>query len=508
MAKNHSVWTIRASAVLALSVTFGLVGCAVGPDYQRPTMVLPDTFKEAGAWTTASPSVIDSDQHWWEVYDDTQLNALVTEANAANQNIQQAQAQYRQARAAADAARAAFWPTVSAGVSAGRARGQSGGKVGVANSYTATLDAAWEPDIWGGVRRSVEASDAATQASAAELAAARLSIQASVAQDYLQLRAIDREKDLYARTLTAFEHTLRVTQSQYDAGVALRSDVALAEAQLKTAQAQAIDLDGSRAQLEHAIAILLGKAPAQFTLAAVPASQPWHRVIPQVPTGMPSELLQRRPDIAAAERQAAQANAKIGVARAAYFPSLLLSAGGGFSAASFAKWFNAPAQIWSLGAAVAQTLFDGGLRRANDAQAVAGFDVSAAQYKQTVLGAFQEVEDNLSTLRVLDQESVAQEQAVAASRMNEEMSLHQYEAGTTTFLTVATAQALTLTNERTLVQLRGRQLVASVGLIKAVGGGWSVAELNDAAASEASKSSSSAGPKAVSARTPTLSASE
>lgn len=464
------------AAGLAAAVALG--GCAAGPDYQRPQMALPAGYKEAGPWKPATPLPIDSNLRWWEAFGDTTLNSLIDQANAANQTIQQAQAQYRQAQAAADAARAGFWPTVGINASGQRARAKSNGAIAVSNSYAAALDVSWEPDLWGAVRRQVEASDASTQASQASLAAARLSIQATLAQDYLQLRAVDREKDLYARTLDAYARTLKLTQSQYDAGVALRSDVAQAQAQLKTAQAQSIDLEASRAQLEHAIAILTGRAPAQFDLPALPANQPWMIKLPPVPTGLPSDLLERRPDIAAAERNVASANAGIGVARAAYFPSLVLSASGGFGAASFAQWFNAPGRVWSLGALLAETLFDGGLRKARDAQAVAVFDASAAQYKQTVLAAFQEVEDNLSTLRVLDDEARAQDDAVTASRLSEQLALAQYRVGTTTFLTVAVAQALTLSNERAAVQLRGRQWVASVALVKAVGGGWSDHALN------------------------------
>ncbi|WMD23258.1 efflux transporter outer membrane subunit [Achromobacter seleniivolatilans] len=476
MNPGHRIGPRWAAAGLAASMA--LAGCAVGPDYTRPAMDLPGAYKEAGPWKPAQPGAIDSNMRWWETYGDPTLNSLIVAANAANQNIQQAQAQYRQARAAADAARAGFWPSVGANASAGRARAKSNGVTGVSNSYSAAIDVSWEPDLWGAVRRQVEASDASTQASEASLAAARLSIQAALAQDYLQLRAVDREKDLYARTLEAYARTLKLTRSQYDAGVALRSDVAQAEAQFKTAQAQSIDLDASRNQLEHAIAILTGRAPAQFSLAPFPASQPWMFQVPPVPTGLPSDLLERRPDIAAAERNVASANADIGVARAAYFPSLVLSASGGFGAASFAQWFNAPGRVWSLGALLAGTIFDGGLRHARDAQAVAAFDASAAQYKQTVLGAFQEVEDNLSTLRVLDDEARAQDEAVTASRLSEQLALAQYRAGTATFLTVAVAQALTLSNERTAVQLRGRQMVASVALVKAVGGGWNAGALD------------------------------
>jgi NodT family efflux transporter outer membrane factor (OMF) lipoprotein len=461
----------------ALSALALLSGCAVGPDYVRPKMDVPTAYKEAGPWKTAQPGQIDNDRDWWRIYGDDTLNSLMAQANAANQTIAQAAAQYRQARALTDEARAGFWPQVTGGVSAGRSRTNSNGsKLG--NTYAASLDASWEPDLWGAVRRSVEASDASAQSSAAQLAAARLSVQATLAQDYLQLRVTDELKALFARTLAAFERSLKLTQSQYNAGVALRSDVALAEAQLRTAQAQAIDLDTQRNQLEHAIAILTGRSPAEFSLAAAPES--WQGRVPEIPTGVPSQLLERRPDIASAERLAAAANAQIGVERAAYYPNLILSSGLGFSsgAAGLAQWFNTPSRVWSLGAALAETIFDGGLRGARVEEARAGYDAAVAQYKQTVLGGFQEVEDNLSNLRVLANESVAQDQAVAASRLSERLALAQYRAGTTTYLTVVTAQALTLSNERTAADLMGRRLLSSVALIKATGGGWTATQLD------------------------------
>jgi NodT family efflux transporter outer membrane factor (OMF) lipoprotein len=471
-------------ALIGAAVAATLAGCAVGPDYARPQLpTMPTAYKEAGPWKTAEPGRIDSNQNWWEAYGDQTLDGLIAQANEANQTIQQAAAQYRQARAAADAARSAFWPTAGLGLGAGRARTQTNSGVPeLGNTYSATLDVSWEPDLWGSVRRTVEASEANTQASAAQLAAARLSIQADLAQDYMQLRVTDLQKALYARTLEAYTRALKLTQSQYSAGVALRSDVALAEAQLKTAQAQAIDLDDQRNQLEHAIAILMGKSPAEFSLPPTPDS--WRDPVPQIPTGVPSQLLERRPDIANAERLAAAANANIGVAQAAYFPQLLLSAGGGFSSttAGLAQWFNTPSRIWSLGASLAETVFDGGLRAAQTAEARAAYDAAAAQYKQTVLGGFQEVEDNLSTLRVLAGETTAQDQAVTASRLAEQLSLSQYRAGTVTYLTVVTSQALALSNERTAVQLLGRQLVASVALIKAVGGGWDASQLDTSTA--------------------------
>ena len=460
------------------ALTLALAGCAVGPDYARPQMDLPQSYKETGPWQPAVPGQIDGNHHWWEVYGDSQLNELITQANDANQNIKQAEAQYRQAEATARVARAGFWPTAGISAGAGRAQTNTNG-LNLGDSYSVGVNASWEPDLWGQIRRTAEAGDANSQASAASLAAARLSIQATLAQDYLQLRVTDLQKDLYVSTVAAYTRSLQLTQHQYQAGVALRADVALAETQLLSAQAQLIDLDATRNQLEHAIAILLGKAPSAFALPA--RSGALQAQLPYIPTGLPSDLLQRRPDIANAERLAAAANANIGVARSAYFPALTLSADGGYSSASFANLFNTPGRIWSLGAALAQTLFDGGLRSARSDQAVAAFDASVAQYKQTVLGGFQEVEDNLSTLRVLDQESQVQERAVSAAQLSERLALSQYQAGTATYLNVVTAQAAALSNQRTAVQLLGRQLVASVALIKATGGGWHADEIEQPA---------------------------
>lgn len=453
-------------AVTAVTAAL-LVGCAAGPDYVRPQVAAPSAYKETGPWKIAQPQAI-SGHPWWSLYGDSTLDALIVQANQANQNIAQAEAQVRQARAVADAARAGLFPTVGAAAGVSRALTNSNG-IKLGNTVNVGLQAGWEPDLWGGVRRSVEAGDLGSQASADDLAAARLSVQATLAQDYFQVRATDRQAELYVRTVDAYRKALALTQHQYAAGVALRSDVALAQTQLETAEAQRIDLQVQRAQLEHAIAILLGKAPASFSLSA--ADAPVAR-LPVIPSGLPSELLERRPDIAGAERRAAQANANIGVARAAYFPSLVLSASGGFSAASVGTLFDAPSRVWSLGAALAGTLFDGGLRRAHDVQAVASYDAAVAQYRQTVLAGFQEVEDNLAAVRVLDEESVVQDRAVQSAQLSERLALSQYRAGTATYLGVVTAQALSLANQRTAVQLLGRQLIASVALIKATGGGW------------------------------------
>jgi NodT family efflux transporter outer membrane factor (OMF) lipoprotein len=476
----------RALAPIALAAVL-LTGCAVGPDYVRPQMDVPAAYKETGPWKTATPQVIDASHPWWEAYGDSTLSALVVQANAANQNIRQAEAQYREAQAIAAAAHAGFFPTVGINAGATRAQSNSTGAVKLATTDTLGLAASWEPDLWGAVRRSVEAGNASAQASADDLAGARLSIQTTLAQDYLQIRVIDLQRDLYASTTAAYAKALELTQHQYAAGTVLRSDVALAESQLKTAEAQAVDLEAQRSQLEHAVAVLTGQAPASFslpplassaqtTVASLSSTDALHVQLPVTPAGLPSELLERRPDIAGAERRVQAANANIGVAKAAYFPQIVLSASGGFSAGNLASLFNTPSRVWSLGAALAQTVFDGGLRQAHSDQAVATYDASVALYKQTVLGGFQQVEDNLAILRVLDRESALQAQAVQASQLAERLALSQYRAGTATYLSVVTAQQLSLTNQRTAAQVLGRQLAASVSLIAATGGGWTAAE--------------------------------
>jgi NodT family efflux transporter outer membrane factor (OMF) lipoprotein len=471
VAANGVIRALAAPVAAAL-----LVACVAGPDYVRPTLAVPAAYKESGPWKTAEPKPADSREPWWESYRDPTLSALMGDAERANQNIRQAEAQYRQARAIADAARAGLWPSVSVDAGIQRARSNSSGLKGVASTDSLALSASWEPDLWGSVRRSIEAGEAGAQASADDLAAAHLSVQAALAQDYLQLRITDEQRLLFASTIEAYARALKLTQAQHAAGVALLSDVAFAETQLENAQAQAVDLEAQRTQLEHAIAILTGRAPADFSLPPATADRPSDLQLPRAPPGLPSQLLERRPDIAAAERRAAQANANIGVARAAYFPSLQLSASGGFSAAGLGSLFNTPSRVWSLGAALAQTLLDGGLRRARDAQAVAAYDATVAEYKQTVLNAFQQVEDNLAILRILQDEVDLQTQAVKSAQLAERLALSQYRGGTANYLTVVTAQTLSLTNQRTVVQLRGRQLAASVSLITATGGGWNAGE--------------------------------
>ncbi|MDQ2733386.1 MAG: efflux transporter outer membrane subunit [Pseudomonadota bacterium] len=476
------------SPLLAVVAALLLAGCAVGPDYARPQVEVPAAYKEGNGWKVAEPRSVDGRSAWWESYGDETLNALVTSANAANQNIRQAEAQYRQAEAITDAARAGYFPNVGAGLSVSRGVSTATGRIG--NSFGASLSASWEPDLWGGVRRAVESGEAGAAASADDLAAARLSIQTTVAEDYLQLRYIDVQRELYANTTAAYARALKLTQAQYAAGVVLRSDVALAQTQLKTAQAQAVDLDAQRSQLEHAIAILTGRPPANFTLPAVSPANQFQARMPSIPGSLPSQLLESRPDIAAAERRAALANANIGVAQAAFYPSLTLGASGGGAAGTFASLFDTPGRVWSLGATLAQSLFDGGLRRARTAQAVAAYDVAVAQYKEIVLNGFQQIEDDLAILRVLDRETALQDEAVTAARLAEQLALAQYRGGTASYLSVVTAQTLALSNQRTAVQLRSRQLTTSVALIAATGAGWSPAtSKGGTAATEGSASS-------------------
>jgi NodT family efflux transporter outer membrane factor (OMF) lipoprotein len=444
---------------------------------------MPAAYKEAGAWKPAEPRAAISGLAWWQAYGDPVLDDLEAQAIAANQNIRQAEAAYRQARALADADRAGLFPSLGLNLGAQRARTDAP-TVRIGNAFSAGLAASWEPDLWGSVRRQIEAGAASAQASADDLAAARLSIQTTLAQDYLQLRVADQQRDLVASTIEGYGKALKLARAQHNAGVALQSDVSLAESQLAQAQAAGVDLEATRAQLEHAIAVLVGRAPAQFTLAAAPAGQPLALRVPATPAGLPSELLEHRPDIAAAERRAAAANANIGAAQAAYFPQLTLSASGGFGAAALGSLFDTPSRVWALGAALAQSLFDGGLRRAHTAQAEAAYDIAVAQYKETVLGGFQQVEDQLALLRLLEQEIAFQDQAVRSSQQAQQSALAQYRAGTVSYLNVVTTQTTLLNNQRSAVQLRGRLLAASISLVAATGGGWS-AEHPLAAASSA-----------------------
>lgn len=443
-----------------------LSACALGPDYVRPGVETPAAYKEAGDWKVAQPRDDASRGKWWEIFRDPQLNALVDKIDISNQNVRIAEAQFRQARALVQSARARLLPSVSGAVSVTRSR--SPRAAGATTNYELSIDAAWEADVWGRVRRTVEASAAGAQASAADLEAVRLSAQAELVQNYFQLRALDVQGGLLDDTVAAFEKSLQLTKNRYAVGVAGKVDVVQAETQLKSTQAQAIDVGVQRAQLEHAIALLIGKAPAEFSIARAPLTV----VMPSLPPGLPSELLERRPDIAAAERRVAAANAQIGVAQSAFFPSLTLSGSGGFQGSTFANWLTLPNRLWAVGPAIAQAIFDAGLRRALTDQAIAVYDANVAAYRQTVLAGFQEVEDNLAALRILEQEAKVQDEAVQAARESLILTINQYKAGTISYLNVVTVQTTQLNNERTAVGILGRRLTAAVVLVKALGGGW------------------------------------
>lgn len=472
------------SAVLASLIGGGLLSaCTVGPDYVKPEMQVPAAFKEQQGWKTAEPQDVLPRGKWWELFGDKDLDALLEQVDVSNLNIRAVEAQYRQAQALSQQARADYYPTLSSGPSVTRSKPASNNTNAtnydpkINNTYRVNLDASWEPDIWGRVQRSVEAGDASVQASAADIEAAKLSAQATLAQDYFLLRIADARKRLLDDTVAAFEKSLKLTQNQYAVGVVARADVVTAETQLKSAKAQAVDIGVQRAQLEHAIAVLLGKAPAEFAIA--PAASAFVTTPPPIPLGIPSQLLERRPDIAAAERRAASANAKIGVAQAAYYPALTLSATLGFQSRSFSQWLTYPSRFWTLGAALAQTIFDGGLRKAQTAQAVAVYDETAANYRQSILTAFQEVEDNLASLRILEEEAQLQADALKSARESAQIAINQYKAGVTTYINVVNAETIALNNERANLDVQSSRLTAAVLLIKALGGGWNAGELDD-----------------------------
>jgi len=470
-------------------------GCTVGPDYVRPTAPVPGAYKEIAGWKVAQPSDQLPRGAWWKVFGDVGLDPLEAQVSISNQNLAVAEAQFRQARALVREARSALFPSVTIGLGYTRARpsetlgngsgfgsisgGSSGGSSsggGSQNFFQMPIDVSWEVDLWGRIRRTVESNRAAAQATSGDLEAARLSFQAELAQDYFQVRTLDALQQVLNATVAAYERSLELTKNRYAAGVASQADVVQADTQLKTARAEAIDVGVQRAQLEHAIALLVGRPPSDFSMPAAPIEQE----PPDIPVGVPSALLERRPDIAAAERRVAAANAQIGVAVAAYYPTVTLSASAGFESSSISQWFTWPSRFWSVGPAISETVIDGGLRRAQTDAARAAYEASVATYRQTVLGAFQGIEDNLAALRILGQEQSAQEEAVQAARQSVALTTNQYKAGTVSYLNVITAQTIALGDEVTAVQIRGRRMAAAVLLIQALGGGWSADELPSA----------------------------
>jgi NodT family efflux transporter outer membrane factor (OMF) lipoprotein len=464
-------------------------GCAVGPNYKRPDAPVPAAYKATPAadaeqahpdWKEARPSDTADRGAWWEVFGDPQLDALEARVSVSNQNVALAEAQFRGARAVARGAKAEFFPTIGATPSVTRSHSPlartsalPGAPAGTATTYQLSGDVSWEIDLWGRIRRNVESKVEAAAASAADLETVRLSLHAELAIDYFTLRGTDEQRRLLRSNVEAYDRALRLTVQKHDQGVVSGVDVAQAQTQLESTRAQLTDLDLSRSQLENAIAILVGQPPS--TISIDESEKAIAPVAP--PPELPSALLERRPDIAAAERRVASANAGIGVAQAAFFPALLMNATGGWESSSWTRWISAPNLFWSLGVALAQTIFDGGARIAGKEQAVAAYDATVASYRENVLEAFQDVEDNLTALRLLSTETDQQARAVDAAERALALAESRYRGGITSYLEVVTAQTTALANERTAVDLQTRRLLASVNLIKALGGGWDASQL-------------------------------
>jgi len=454
-------------------------GCTVGPNYRRPAAEVPATYKEVGDWKPAQPNDQSLGGNWWEIFQDPQLNALEAQISVSNQNLKAAEAQYTQARAQLRYSRADLFPTVTAGSSATRNRISSNRPASVTtngttyNDFQIPFELSYQIDVWGRVRRTVEAYRDQAQASAADLATVNLSMHSQLALFYFQARMLDAEEQLLNSTVTQYEQALELIKSRYAGGIASDVEVQQAETQLETTRAQAIDIGVARAQYEHAVAVLIGKPPASFSLAPLPLTTP----PPPIPVGLPSELLERRPDIAAAERQMAAANAQIGVAKAAYYPDISLGAAGGFESSAITTLLSGPSILWSAGPSALFTVFDVGRRRAASDQAIAAYNQAVANYRQTVLTGFQQVEDNVAALRILQQEAEVQNTAVAAAEKYLALANTRYTGGVTSYLEVTTAQSAALSDEVTAVNILGRRMVDAVTLVQALGGGWSSSEL-------------------------------
>jgi NodT family efflux transporter outer membrane factor (OMF) lipoprotein len=464
---------VRTLAACLLALALVATGCASAVPYEHPQAPqMPEAFKENADWKAAKPADHLSRGAWWEIFQDPQLNALEAQIDVSNLTLRIQQARFVQARAAIAINRSGRYPQVilapqmtQGDQSGNRPNATEHARVG---DYLLPVDFSYEVDVWGRVRQAVEASRAAAQASAADLETVRLSLHAELALDYFELRSLDAERALLENSVTAFQRALELTQNRFTGGIASQADVALAETELQTTRAQAVNLGARRAALEHAVAVLVGKAPAALQLPASPIVNP----PPDIPGGLPSELLERRPDIAAAERRVAAASAQVGVANAAFFPRLLLTAAAGFESRSLASWLAGLSTFWSAGPAAALTLFDGGRRRAVKAEAQAGLEESVATYQEAILRSLQEVEDNLADLRVLREEADIQAAAVAAAERSVTLSTNRYRGGVASYLEVITAQNAALANQRAAVSILSRRLAASVLLIKALGGGW------------------------------------
>lgn len=458
-------------AVAALQLT----GCVVGPKYHQPPAPAAPAYKEVGDWKPAQPNEKNLGGDWWKVFQDPQLDALEDQVNVSNQNLKAAEGQYRQARAALRYNRADYYPTVTTGPSATRERISSHRPPpnsifnGITYSdYVLPFDVSYQADVWGRIRKNVESFREQAQASAADLATVNLSMHADLAVDYFQARSLDAQEQLLNSTVTQYQQALDLNESRFRGGVGSEVEVEQARTILQTTQAEAIDVGVARAQFEHAVGILIGKPPAEFSLPPLPLTAP----PPHIPVGVPSDLLERRPDIAAAERLVASANAQIGVAKSAYYPLINLGAAGGFESSAITTLINGPSGLWSIGLSATETVFDVGRRRALNDQALAAYDSQVAFYRQTVLNGFQQVEDNLAAVRILENEAKVQDEAVAAAQRSLDLSVIRYKGGVTSYLEVITAQNAALADEVTSVNILGRRMANTVLLIQALGGGW------------------------------------
>jgi NodT family efflux transporter outer membrane factor (OMF) lipoprotein len=465
--------------VLAMAV-LPFTACAVGPKYHPPVLQAPPAYKEVGDWRAAQPNDQSLAGEWWKIFQDPQLDALELQVNVSNQNLKVAEAQFRQARAALRYNRADYYPTVTAGLSATRTRVSAHRPPpssifdGITyNDFTLPVDVSYQADVWGRVRKNVESYREQAQASAADLATVNLSMHADLAIDYFQARSLDAQEQLLNSTVKQYEQALELNQSRFEGGIASDVDVEQARTQLQTTRAALIDVGVLRAQYEHAVAILIGKPPAEFSLSPLPLTAP----PPRIPVSVPSDLLERRPDIAAAERRVAAANAQIGVAKSAYYPLINLGASGGFESSAITTLLNGPSGLWSVGLSAVGTVFDGGRRRALTDQARAVYDSQVAFYRENVLTGFQQVEDNLAAARILENEAKVQDEAVVAAQRSLDLSVTRYKGGVTSYLEVITAQSAALSDQVTAVNILGRRMASTVLLIQALGGGWEKSSL-------------------------------